>query len=57
MMRWTLGVAAIALSLSAAVASADTVKVGLIADFTGVFGANMQVLLVNDGPVTFWLET
>jgi D-aminoacyl-tRNA deacylase len=23
----------------------------------GVFGAAMQVLLVNDGPVTFWLET
>ena len=23
----------------------------------GVFGANMQVSLVNDGPVTFWLET
>jgi D-tyrosyl-tRNA(Tyr) deacylase len=23
---------------------------------TGVFGANMQVTLVNDGPVTFWLE-
>lgn len=23
---------------------------------TGVFGANMQVQLVNDGPVTFWLE-
>jgi D-tyrosyl-tRNA(Tyr) deacylase len=23
---------------------------------SGVFGANMQVLLVNDGPVTFWLE-
>ena len=23
---------------------------------TGVFGANMQVRLVNDGPVTFWLE-
>jgi D-tyrosyl-tRNA(Tyr) deacylase len=22
----------------------------------GVFGANMQVSLVNDGPVTFWLE-
>ena len=22
-----------------------------------VFGANMQVSLVNDGPVTFWLET
>ena len=24
---------------------------------TGVFGANMQVALVNDGPVTFMLET
>jgi len=23
---------------------------------TGVFGANMQVSLVNDGPVTFWLQ-
>jgi D-tyrosyl-tRNA(Tyr) deacylase len=23
---------------------------------TGIFGANMQVALVNDGPVTFWLE-
>ena len=23
---------------------------------TGEFGANMQVSLVNDGPVTFWLE-
>jgi D-aminoacyl-tRNA deacylase len=23
---------------------------------TGVFGANMQVALINDGPVTFWLE-
>jgi D-aminoacyl-tRNA deacylase len=23
----------------------------------GVFGARMQVALVNDGPVTFWLET
>jgi D-aminoacyl-tRNA deacylase len=22
----------------------------------GVFGANMQVSLINDGPVTFWLE-
>jgi D-tyrosyl-tRNA(Tyr) deacylase len=22
----------------------------------GVFGANMQVSLVNTGPVTFWLE-
>jgi D-aminoacyl-tRNA deacylase len=23
----------------------------------GVFGARMQVALINDGPVTFWLET
>ncbi|HEV2213226.1 MAG TPA: D-aminoacyl-tRNA deacylase [Gammaproteobacteria bacterium] len=23
---------------------------------TGVFGADMQVTLVNDGPVTFWLQ-
>ena len=23
----------------------------------GVFGADMQVALVNEGPVTFWLET
>lgn len=28
---------------------------GLVA--TGEFGADMQVELVNDGPVTFWLET
>lgn len=24
---------------------------------TGRFGANMQVALINDGPVTFWLES
>lgn len=24
---------------------------------TGIFGANMQVSLTNDGPVTFWLES
>ena len=24
---------------------------------TGKFGANMQVSLINDGPVTFWLES
>ena len=24
---------------------------------SGQFGANMQVSLVNDGPVTFWLES
>jgi D-tyrosyl-tRNA(Tyr) deacylase len=23
---------------------------------SGQFGADMQVALVNDGPVTFWLE-
>ena len=31
-------------------ASLDTVE-------TGRFGANMQVRLTNDGPVTFWLES
>jgi D-tyrosyl-tRNA(Tyr) deacylase len=30
---------------------------GLSAVETGRFGANMQVRLTNDGPVTFWLET
>jgi D-tyrosyl-tRNA(Tyr) deacylase len=25
--------------------------------YAGVFGADMQVSLINDGPVTFWLET
>ncbi len=24
---------------------------------TGVFGAHMQLSLINDGPVTFWLES
>jgi D-tyrosyl-tRNA(Tyr) deacylase len=24
---------------------------------TGRFGADMQVALVNEGPVTFWLQT
>jgi D-tyrosyl-tRNA(Tyr) deacylase len=24
---------------------------------SGVFGAHMQVLLINDGPVTLWLDT
>ncbi len=32
-------------------AQADYVDVA-----TGLFGADMQVSLVNDGPVTFWLE-
>jgi len=30
-------------------------RVGTVA--TGRFGANMQVNLTNDGPVTFWLES
>jgi D-tyrosyl-tRNA(Tyr) deacylase len=28
-----------------------------IATATGVFGADMQLRLVNDGPVTIWLDT
>ncbi len=24
--------------------------------YSGIFGADMQVMLVNDGPVTFWLR-
>ena len=32
-------------------------RTGLGAVETGEFGANMQVSLVNDGPVTFWLES
>ena len=34
------------------VVSNDPLKVA-----RGTFGADMQVALVNDGPVTFWLET
>ncbi len=30
-------------------------RLGTVA--TGRFGANMQVSLMNDGPVTFWLES
>ena len=25
--------------------------------FTGVFGADMQVALINDGPITIWIDT
>jgi D-tyrosyl-tRNA(Tyr) deacylase len=39
---------------AALVALAETRLPGRIA--TGRFGADMQVALVNDGPVTFWLE-
>lgn len=37
-----------------AVAYAGTVLPGKVA--TGRFGAEMKVALVNDGPVTFWLQ-
>jgi D-tyrosyl-tRNA(Tyr) deacylase len=37
-----------------AVAVARELLPGRVA--TGRFGANMQVSLVNDGPVTFWLQ-
>ncbi|MES2884585.1 MAG: D-aminoacyl-tRNA deacylase [Pseudomonadota bacterium] len=33
-----------------------TTRQSLPATQTGRFGADMQVALVNDGPVTFWLE-
>jgi D-aminoacyl-tRNA deacylase len=32
-------------------------RVGYPRVATGRFGADMQVSLINDGPVTFWLET
>lgn len=35
----------------------DLCRQGLDIVATGEFGANMQVSLVNDGPVTFWLES
>ncbi len=35
----------------------DTCRKRLNTVETGQFGANMQVRLINDGPVTFWLET
>ena len=35
----------------------DNCKKRLDSVETGRFGANMQVTLTNDGPVTFWLET
>jgi len=34
-----------------------TCRDGLNIVETGSFGANMQVSLTNDGPVTFWLES
>ncbi len=37
------------------VAEARLQHTGTVA--TGQFGANMQVSLTNDGPVTFWLES
>ena len=35
---------------------ADYARKSQITVQTGVFGANMQVSLTNDGPVTFWLQ-
>jgi D-tyrosyl-tRNA(Tyr) deacylase len=35
-----------------ALAAADVAHVG-----RGIFGAEMQVALVNDGPITIWLDT
>ena len=35
---------------------ADYARESHIVVQTGVFGANMQVSLTNDGPVTFWLQ-
>ena len=35
----------------------DTCREGLGEVATGRFGANMQISLVNEGPVTFWLES
>ena len=36
---------------------ADACREALGTVETGEFGANMQVSLINDGPVTFWLES
>ena len=36
---------------------ARQLHIGLEVVETGQFGADMKVSLVNDGPVTFWLET
>ena len=35
---------------------ADDIRARGVPVETGVFGADMKVSLVNDGPVTFWLE-
>jgi D-tyrosyl-tRNA(Tyr) deacylase len=40
---------------NALVVAARSRHAGTVA--TGQFGANMQVRLINDGPVTFWLES
>ena len=34
----------------------DRARQGSTRVANGLFGADMQVSLVNDGPVTFWLE-
>lgn len=35
----------------------DSARANGVRTATGRFGADMQVRLVNDGPVTFWLES
>jgi D-tyrosyl-tRNA(Tyr) deacylase len=35
----------------------ERAKLSQVIVSSGIFGADMQVSLVNDGPVTFWLET
>lgn len=35
---------------------AEALRAGGIATETGIFGADMAVSLVNDGPVTIWLD-
>ena len=35
----------------------DSARTGHACVAAGVFGADMQISLVNDGPVTFWLES
>jgi D-tyrosyl-tRNA(Tyr) deacylase len=33
----------------------NTKKLGIKVE-SGIFGADMQIMLVNEGPITFWLE-
>ena len=33
----------------------NTKKLGIKVE-SGIFGADMRIMLVNEGPITFWLE-